>query len=152
VVIAIVVVVVVIVLPMLMSGLMYIIVTGWGSSQETPTAFLMADKPSADVIDLSVHAPSYEVPLNHVWVSVQTPQDQFGMNAGSGLGDSNTTSGGSGQMLTIYHDLDGDKMLSSDDWIEVKSTSGPLYNGLYVVRLEHQSTGGTIASTTVTVP
>jgi hypothetical protein len=152
VVIAIVVIVAVIGLPMLMSGLMYVIVTGGGGSQESPTTYLEVDLPIADIIGLSVHTPSDEVPLDDVWVSVQTPQDQFGMNAGSGHGDPNMTMGGSGQVLVIYHDLDGDRVLSSDDRIEVKSTSGPLYTGLYQVRLDHQPTGGTIASVPVTVP
>ncbi|MBI0582766.1 MAG: zinc ribbon domain-containing protein [Methanomassiliicoccus sp.] len=146
------VVVVMIVVPVLLSGLLYFMVVGFGSSGPSPSADLLVTKPSADLINFAVRGTTTEVDLSEVWIDVRSPDGQFGMNAGQGLEAENRSLGGNGNILAIYYDMDADRKLSANDKVVISSTLGPLEYGRYEVRLEHRPTGAVIANVAVTVP
>lgn len=147
-----VVVVVIVVLPILFSGLLYLMVMGFGPSEPSPSAVLVVSKPSADIINYEVTGTSTEVYLAEVWIEVSSPGSQFGMSAGSGLEADNSSQGGTGDITVTYYDMDADRMLSDGDKIVIRSVLGPLGQGQYEIWLERGMDGATIAKAAATAP
>lgn len=145
-------VVVIVVLPILFSGLLYLMVMGFGPSGPSPSADLVVRKPSADVINFAVTGTSKGIDLNDVWIDVRSPGGDFSMSAGYGLDVDNGSMGGNGDITVTYYDKDADRMLSDNDLIVIRSTLGPLEQGQYEIRLEHGTDGATIAKAAATAP
>lgn len=147
-----VVVMIAVVLPMLLSGLLYLMVMGPGPSGPSPSVRPIVSKPSADVIRLEIAGTSAGIGLADVWMDVRSPEGQFGIGAGHGLDVGNSSMGGIGSVTVTFYDKDADKMLSDNDQIVVRSTLGPLERGQYEIRLLRSPDGAMIAKAVVTVP